>query len=90
MSISFSCCSIAEDKVIFPAMGAEVSFFNEHADEELQFDKLRSLMEEIQNDKVNSSSTEDYMKLRSHTEQIKDNLLKHFDNEEDQVRLSLL
>ncbi|XP_054795551.1 LOW QUALITY PROTEIN: zinc finger protein BRUTUS-like [Prosopis cineraria] len=77
--------SIAEDKVIFPAIDAEVSFLDEHADEELQFDKLRSLMEGIQNAEVNSSSTEDYMKLRSHTEQIKDTILKHFDNEEAQV-----
>ncbi|KAF7827794.1 zinc finger protein BRUTUS-like [Senna tora] len=77
--------SIAEDKVIFPAIDAELSFFHEHADEELQFDKLRCLIEGIQSAGANSSSTEYYMQLRSHAEQIMDTLLNHFENEEAQV-----
>lgn len=90
--MSFSCfldCSIAEDKVIFPAIDAEVSFFHEHADEELQFDKLRFLTEGIQNGEANSTSTEDYMNLRFYVEQIMDTILKHFEKEEAQVSVSL-
>lgn len=77
--------SIAEDKVIFPAVDAELSFAQEHAEEELRFDKLRCLIESIQNTGVNSSSTEFYSKLCSHADQIMDSIQKHFHNEEVQV-----
>lgn len=78
-------CSIAEDKVIFPALDAELTFAQEHAEEEIQFDKLRHLMESIQRAGANSSTSEFYMKLCSHADQIIDSILKHFQNEELQV-----
>ncbi|KAI4357786.1 hypothetical protein L6164_001712 [Bauhinia variegata] len=76
--------SIAEDKVIFPALDEDLSFIQEHADEELQFEKLRCLIEGIQIAGANSSSTEFYM-LSSHADQIMDTILKHFETEEAQV-----
>ncbi|XP_004299048.1 PREDICTED: uncharacterized protein LOC101308084 [Fragaria vesca subsp. vesca] len=77
--------SIAEDKVIFPALDAELNFAQEHRDEEIQFDKLRRLMESIQRAGAESSTSEFYMKLCSHADQIIDSILKHFQNEELQV-----
>lgn len=85
----FSDYSIAEDKVIFPAIDAKLSFFHEHADEELQFDKLRCLIEGIQSAGSSSSSTECYMQLRSLAEQIMYTILNHFENEEAQVNISV-
>lgn len=89
VTVFFSDCSIAEDKVIFPAVDAELSFAQEHAEEELRFDKLRCLIESIQNTGVNSSSTEFYSKLCSHADQIMDSIQKHFHNEEVQVEYSV-
>ncbi|CAL0320038.1 unnamed protein product [Lupinus luteus] len=40
--------SIAEDKVIFPAVDEEVSFFEEHAEEESQLNDFRSFNERLQ------------------------------------------
>ncbi|GFS30555.1 zinc finger protein-like protein [Actinidia rufa] len=47
--------SIAEDKVIFPALDAELCFAQEHAEEESQFDKFRCLIESIESAGANSS-----------------------------------
>ncbi|XP_057996262.1 zinc finger protein BRUTUS isoform X2 [Hevea brasiliensis] len=77
--------SIAEDKVIFPAVDAELSFAQEHAEEEIQFDKLRCLIESIQSAGVNTSLTEFYTKLCLQADNIMDTIQKHFQNEEDQV-----
>ncbi|XP_044489871.1 zinc finger protein BRUTUS-like isoform X2 [Mangifera indica] len=77
--------SIAEDKVIFPAVDAELSFAQEHAEEEIQFDKLRCLIESIQSTGVNSSSAEFYTKLCSQADLIMASIKKHFHNEEVQV-----
>ncbi|XP_059638509.1 zinc finger protein BRUTUS-like isoform X2 [Cornus florida] len=78
--------SIAEDKVIFPAVDGELSFFQEHAEEESQFNEFRSLIESIQSAGVNSSSTaEFYEKLCSHADQIMETTQRHFHNEEVQV-----
>ncbi|RZB91645.1 Zinc finger protein BRUTUS isoform C [Glycine soja] len=77
--------SIAEDRVIFPAIKAELHFLQDHTDEELQFDKLRCLIDSIQSAGADSSSAEFYFKLSSHTEQITDTILKHFEDEEAQV-----
>ncbi|XP_057960790.1 zinc finger protein BRUTUS-like [Malania oleifera] len=77
--------SIAEDKVIFPAVDAELSFAQEHAEEESQFDKFRCLIESIQNAGVKSSSADFYTKLCAHADQIMDTIQKHFYNEEVQV-----
>ncbi|KAJ1398314.1 Zinc finger, CHY-type [Sesbania bispinosa] len=77
--------SIAEDKVIFPAINSELDFFQNHTNEELQFDNLRCLIEGIQSAGANPSSPEFYIRLSSHTEQIMKTVLKHFENEEAQV-----
>ncbi|KAK6252682.1 hypothetical protein QUC31_014402 [Theobroma cacao] len=77
--------SIAEDRVIFPAVDAELSFAQEHAEEEIQFNKLRCLIENIQSVGANSSSAEFYVKLCSQADQIMDSIQKHFHNEEVQV-----
>ncbi|OWM86304.1 hypothetical protein CDL15_Pgr011128 [Punica granatum] len=77
--------SIAEDKVIFPALDAELSFVQEHEEEENQFDKLRCLIENIQSTGATSSSTEFYTKLCLHADTIMNSIKKHFQNEEVQV-----
>ncbi|GLT43494.1 hypothetical protein SLA2020_174370 [Shorea laevis] len=77
--------SIAEDKVIFPALDAELSFAQEHAEEEIQFNKLRCLIESIQSSGANSSSAQFYRKLCLHADHIMDSIQKHFHNEESQV-----
>ncbi|KAF9677368.1 hypothetical protein SADUNF_Sadunf08G0100400 [Salix dunnii] len=77
--------SIAEDKVIFPAVDAELSFAQEHAEEEIEFDKLRCLIESIQSAGAHTSLTDFYTKLCSQADQIMDSIQKHFQNEEVQV-----
>uniref|UniRef100_A0A7N0TKZ8 Zinc finger protein BRUTUS n=1 Tax=Kalanchoe fedtschenkoi TaxID=63787 RepID=A0A7N0TKZ8_KALFE len=77
--------SIAEDKVVFPAVDAELSFAHEHAEEKIQFDKLRCLIESIQNDGAKRSSEEFYSNLCSQANNIVENILKHFRSEEVQV-----
>ncbi|TXG46575.1 hypothetical protein EZV62_027921 [Acer yangbiense] len=74
--------STAEDKVIFPDVDAELSFAQEHAEEEIQFDKLRCLIESIQSAGANSSSAEFYTKLCLQADLIMANIKKHFHNEE--------
>ncbi|KAF5177424.1 Zinc finger protein brutus [Thalictrum thalictroides] len=86
MSVSCHYChSIAEDKVIFPAVDGELSFVQEHAEEESQFNNFRCLIESIQSAGANSSSSEFYTKLCSHADQIMDTIQKHFHEEEVQV-----
>ncbi|CAI0553173.1 unnamed protein product [Linum tenue] len=77
--------SIAEDKVIFPAVDSELSFAQEHAEEEIQFDKLRCLIESIQNARANISLSELYGKFCAQADHIMDTIQKHFKNEEVQV-----
>ncbi|CAK9149304.1 unnamed protein product [Ilex paraguariensis] len=77
--------SIAEDQVIFPAVDGEVSFAQEHAEEESEFEKFRCLIETIENAGANSSSVEFYTKLCSHADHIMATIEKHFYNEEVQV-----
>ncbi|KAG6707158.1 hypothetical protein I3842_06G018200 [Carya illinoinensis] len=76
--------SIAEDKVIFPAVDAKLSFAEEHAEQKVQFDKLRGLIESIQSAEANSTSAEFCTKLCSHADQIMDTIQKHFHEEEVQ------
>lgn len=85
----YSACSIAEDKVIFPAVDRELSFAQEHAKEESQFNNFRCLIESIQSAGANSTSAEFYAKLCSHADQIMDSIQKHFHNEEVEVSLPL-
>ncbi|XP_010544003.1 PREDICTED: uncharacterized protein LOC104816755 [Tarenaya hassleriana] len=77
--------SIAEDKVIFPAVDEELSFAKEHAEEELRFDKLRLLIESVQSTGTHSSSDVFYTELCAHADQIMNNIQKHFCDEEIQV-----
>jgi hypothetical protein len=88
---SFSDYSIAEDKVIFPAVGGEFSFSKEHAEEETQFNKFRCLIESIQSAGASSNSVADfYAKLCSHADQIIETIQRHFHNEEIQVSFPCL
>jgi len=83
-------CSIAEDKVIFPAVDGKFSFRKEHAEEESQFNDFRSLIESIQSEGATSSSeTEFYSTLCSHADHVLETIQRHFDNEEVQVILRL-
>ncbi|KAL3501745.1 hypothetical protein ACH5RR_036194 [Cinchona calisaya] len=77
--------SIAEDKVIFPAVDAGLSFAQEHAEEESEFEKFRCLIESIESAGVNSSSAEFCSKICSHADRIMESIKKHFQNEEFQV-----
>ncbi|XP_061989050.1 zinc finger protein BRUTUS [Rosa rugosa] len=77
--------SIAEDKVIFPAVDGKISFFQEHAEEESQFNEFRCLIENIQSAGAISTSADFYAELCSHADQIIETIQKHFSNEEVQV-----
>nr|DAD47569.1 TPA_asm: hypothetical protein HUJ06_017506 [Nelumbo nucifera] len=77
--------SIAEDKVIFPAVDKELSFVQEHAEEESQFNKFRCLIESIQTAGANSTPVAFYAKLYSHADLIMETIQKHFHDEEVQV-----
>ncbi|XP_021292087.1 zinc finger protein BRUTUS isoform X1 [Herrania umbratica] len=78
--------SIAEDKVMFPAVDGELSFSQEHAEEESQFNEFRCLIESIQNaGAVSTSAAEFYSKLCEHADQIMETIRTHFHNEEVQV-----
>lgn len=81
--------SIAEDKVVFPVVDQKVqkgvSFINEHAQEESQFNDFRHLIESIQNAGVSSSTSEFYNKLCAQADQIVETIEKHFLNEENEV-----
>ncbi|KAH6815017.1 zinc finger protein-like protein [Perilla frutescens var. frutescens] len=74
--------SIAEDKVICPAV--EMSFVEEHAEEESEFDKFRCLIESIESAGANSSA-EFYSELCLQADHIMETIKKHFLNEEKLV-----
>ncbi|KAL1531845.1 zinc finger protein BRUTUS-like [Salvia divinorum] len=74
--------SIAEDKVIFPAV--EMSFVEEHAAEESEFEKFRCLIESIESAGANSC-LEFYSELCSQADHIMKMIKKHFLNEEKLV-----
>ncbi|KAJ7970359.1 Zinc finger protein [Quillaja saponaria] len=78
--------SIAEDKVIFPAVDGEFSFLQEHAEEESQFNEFRFLIESIQSEGATSNSeVEFYARLSAHADHIMETIKRHFHNEEVQV-----
>ena len=63
--------SIAEDRVIFSVVDTKLSFFQEHAEEESQFNDFRCLIERIQGEGATSNSeVEFYSKLCSHADHI--------------------
>ncbi|KAE8692783.1 putative catalytic [Hibiscus syriacus] len=82
--------SIAEDRVIFTAVDAELSFTQEHAEEEIRFNNLRRLIENIQSAGADSSSAEFYANLCSQADQIMDRIQKHFHSEEVLASILLL
>ncbi|XP_049934644.1 zinc finger protein BRUTUS-like isoform X2 [Nymphaea colorata] len=81
--------SIAEDRIIFPAVDMKVkrgvSFVMEHEEEENQFNEIRSLIEDIQNAEANSTTADFYSKLCAQADQIMDTVRNHFQNEEREV-----
>lgn len=78
--------SLAEDKIIFPAVDGEFSFSEEHDEEESQFNEFRCLIENIKSAGASSTSaSEFYTKLCSHADQIMETIQSHFHNEEIQV-----
>ncbi|KAK6921197.1 Zinc finger, CHY-type [Dillenia turbinata] len=78
--------SIAEDKIIFPAVDEEISFFQEHAEEENQLNNFRLLIKSIQAVGANSTSVAEFnVKLCLHADQIMETIQRHFQNEESQV-----
>ncbi|KAK3440483.1 hypothetical protein EUGRSUZ_B00741 [Eucalyptus grandis] len=78
--------SVAEDKVIFPAVDGELSFIQEHAEEESQLNEFRCLIERIQSAEATSTSSADfYEQLCSHADQIIETIQRHFHSEEVQV-----
>lgn len=77
--------SIAEDQVIFPAVDGEVSFEQEHAEQEQRFNKFRCLIEEIQTAGARSTAVDFYSELCSQADQIMEEMEKHFNNEETKV-----
>ncbi|PKU61987.1 zinc finger protein BRUTUS-like [Dendrobium catenatum] len=76
---------IAEDQVIFPAVDGQVSFVQEHAEEENQFNKFRLLIEEIKSAGTNSSTVDFYSNLCLYADQIMEAIQKHFHSEEVEV-----
>ncbi|XP_072968294.1 zinc finger protein BRUTUS isoform X1 [Typha angustifolia] len=76
--------SIAEDQVLFPAVNGDISFVEEHADEESQLKKFRYLIEQIQGPGAKSPA-EFCSELCSHADQIMETIEKHFHNEEAKV-----
>ncbi|KAL6620645.1 hypothetical protein ACP70R_035784 [Stipagrostis hirtigluma subsp. patula] len=77
--------SIAEDQVIFPAVDGELSFVQEHAEEERRFNKFRCLIEQIQIAGANSTAADFYSELCSQADQIMQKIERHFNDEETKV-----
>ncbi|PAN29073.1 hypothetical protein PAHAL_5G200400 [Panicum hallii] len=77
--------SIAEDQVIFPAVDSELSFVQEHAEEERRFNNFRCLIQQIQIAGAKSTAVDFYSKLCSHADKILETIEKHFCNEETKV-----
>ncbi|AQK97607.1 Putative zinc finger protein [Zea mays] len=77
--------SIAEDQVVFPAVDSELSFVQEHAEEECRFNNFRCLIQQIQIAGAESTALDFYSKLCSHADKILEAIEKHFCNEETKV-----
>ncbi|PUZ64899.1 hypothetical protein GQ55_3G180100 [Panicum hallii var. hallii] len=77
--------SIAEDQVIFPAVDSELSFVQEHAEEERRFNKFRSLIEQIQIAGARSTVVDFYSELCSQADEIMQKIERHFSDEETKV-----
>ncbi|KAG8086337.1 hypothetical protein GUJ93_ZPchr0010g8908 [Zizania palustris] len=77
--------SIAEDQVIFPAVNDQVSFEQEHAEEEQRFNKFRCLIEQMQLTGARSTAVDFYSELCLQADQIMEKIERHFKNEETKV-----
>ncbi|KAF8727465.1 hypothetical protein HU200_019073 [Digitaria exilis] len=77
--------SIAEDQVIFPAVDGQISFVQEHAEEERRFNKFRSLIEQIQIAGARSTVVDFYSELCSQADEIMQKIEMHFSDEETKV-----
>lgn len=88
----FLCCSIAEDKVIYPAVYGQISIFQKHKSEESLSNEFRCLIESIKSAGTNSSTAAEFhSKICSHADQIMETLKARFHDEEVKVsELSLL
>lgn len=82
-------CSIAEDQVIFPAVDGQISFVQEHAEEERRFNRFRSLIEQIQIAGARSTVMDFYSELCSQADEIMQKIEMHFSDEEKKVSLVL-
>lgn len=87
MLLCQSACGIAKDEVIFPAIDAELSFIQDHGEEESQFDKLRCLIRK--HTKGQSQLCGILYKVGLKADQIMNTTQKHFHNEEVEVRILL-
>ncbi|KAL5662643.1 hypothetical protein ACJX0J_029768 [Zea mays] len=76
---------IAEDQVIFPAVDGELSFVQEHAEEERRLNKFRSLIEQIQLAGAKSTVVDFHSELCSQADQIMQKIESHFNDEEIKV-----
>ncbi|BFG21102.1 hypothetical protein CerSpe_073750 [Prunus speciosa] len=78
--------SVAESKVIYPAVYGKNLSFQEHSKEEGVFNQFRCLIESIQKaGKISCSVAELNSKICSHADQIMETLMRHFHDEEVQV-----
>ena len=82
-------CSIAEDQVIFPAVDGELSFVQEHAEEEQRLNEFRSLIEQIQITGAKSTVVDFHSELCSQADEIMQKIESHFTDEEIKVSLVL-
>jgi hypothetical protein len=82
-------CSIAEDQVIFPAVDGELSFVQEHAEEEQRLNEFRSLIEQIQIAGAKSTVVDFHSELCSQADEIMQKIESHFNDEEIKVSLVL-
>ncbi|KXG22488.2 hypothetical protein SORBI_3009G222200 [Sorghum bicolor] len=77
--------SIAEDQVIFPAVDGELSFVQEHAEEEQRLNEFRSLIEQIQIAGAKSTVIDFHSELCSQADEIMQKIESHFNDEEIKV-----
>ncbi|CAD6332947.1 unnamed protein product [Miscanthus lutarioriparius] len=77
--------SIAEDQVIFPAVDGELSFVQEHAEEEQWLNEFRSLIEQIQITGAKSTVVDFHSELCSQADEIMQKIESHFNDEEIKV-----
>lgn len=82
----FLCCSIAEDKVIYPAVYGQISTFQKHKSEESLSNEFRCLIESIKSaGTISSTAAEFHSKICSHADQIMETLKVRFHDEEVKV-----